>query len=235
MSARVGPPGPSCISSAYVSGAKSGSSSRPPATRCRKNVSQSRSSGSRRYHAVRRALLRAQSPRSVVLPKPGLRDDQRDAARGGLVEPAVETLARQRVRAHERRMDARADDRERVHAERGPRARRAASRPGSPVRRRQAHGPHGPRTGSTVPAVPPRRRPWPRTIRTPDRPRQRGRSGRLAVVARHADPSRCWSVALVRHARNLARAPLIGRLSEIQDLRGAAHGRLISPRTRSRS
>ncbi len=70
MSPRVGPPGPSCMSSAYVSGAKSGSSSRPAATRWRQKVSQSRSSGSSRYQAVRRSLWRAQSPRNVVLPNP---------------------------------------------------------------------------------------------------------------------------------------------------------------------
>ena len=212
MSARVGPPGPSCINSEYVSGANSGSSSRPPATRCRNNVSQSRSSGSRRYHAVRRELPRAQSPSSVVLPKPA-------SATTSATRPVAAWSSQPLSRS-----------RDSVSARMSGGWMRAPtigngfmpSRPARPPRSiaPAIPGPtptsawsSGPRTGSTVPAVPPRRRPWPRTIRTPDCPRQRGRQAPppswRAGTRLVAGPSR-WSAC-----PGSCRAPLIGRLSEI--------------------
>src|SRR5215218_9291517 len=69
-SACEGPPAPRPRIRSSVSVPKSGSTSRPAATRWRRKTSQSRSSGSRRYQAVRRGDRDAQSARSVVLPKP---------------------------------------------------------------------------------------------------------------------------------------------------------------------
>ncbi len=113
----VGPPGPSESSIRKVSGAKSGSSSRPPATRCRMNVSQSRSSGSRRYHAVWRRVRPAQSASRVVLPKPASATISPRRAGGGPVQPRVEPLPGQGVVPPRRAMDLRRLHGKRVHRE----------------------------------------------------------------------------------------------------------------------
>ncbi len=70
MSSCCGPPDPSARISSSESAAKSGSSSRPAATRWRRKTSQSLSSGSSRYHAIRRGVRAAQSASSVVFPNP---------------------------------------------------------------------------------------------------------------------------------------------------------------------
>ena len=70
MSSCCGPPDPSARISSSESAAKSGSSSRPAATRWRRKTSQSLSSGSSRYQAIRRGVRAAQSASSVVFPNP---------------------------------------------------------------------------------------------------------------------------------------------------------------------
>ena len=101
-SAWVGPPGPSWHSSRYVSGAKPWSTSRPPATRWRMNVSQSRSSCSSRYQEVLRRVWPDQSASRVVLPKPASPMISARRPRAARSSQPLRRAPRQRVRPLQR-------------------------------------------------------------------------------------------------------------------------------------